>query len=214
MERNVGRAVFDPFLRGWFDDHAFGSASTDEFVTYLRAHLLAQHPEAIGEDELAKWLYGPGIPASGKPDRSAKLELVDSVRYQWLKQQLAADALGAGAWSTGQWLHFLNTLPQDLKAERLAELDQAWKLTEARNNEIAFRWYMAGIRAGYAPVKPKIEQFLLTVGRRKFVKPLFEELAKKPDDKDWAIAIYARAKPGYHPVTQAAAERALGLAAG
>jgi hypothetical protein len=180
----------------------------------LRRNLLAAHPDAISEAELARWLYGPGIPASARPDRSAKLELIDSLRSRWLGREITADALAAASWSTGQWLHFLNTLPQDLGAERLAELDAAWQLTQARNSEIAFRWYMAGIRAGYAPVKPKIEQFLLSVGRRKFVKPLFEELAKKPADKAWAVDVYARAKPGYHPVTQAAAERALGLAAG
>jgi aminopeptidase N len=214
IEQRVGRPAFDRFLRAWFDDHAFASVDTGRFVAYLRQHLLAEHPQAISDAELNEWLYAPGIPASARPDRSAKLEAVDAARTRWLAGELPAAELGAAGWSTGQWLHFLNTLPPELDAARLAELDAAWKLTAAGNSEIAFRWYVAGIRAGYAPIRPKLEQFLLAVGRRKFVKPLFEELAKKPADKPWAIEVYGRAKPGYHPVTQAAAERALGLGAG
>jgi hypothetical protein len=44
LEQRVGREVFDPFLRGWFDGHAFESADTDTFLNHLRGHLLVEHP--------------------------------------------------------------------------------------------------------------------------------------------------------------------------
>ncbi|MDB5906892.1 MAG: aminopeptidase, partial [Massilia sp.] len=44
LEQRAGRDVFDPFLRGWFDQHAFKSATTDEFVVYLKKNLLDAHP--------------------------------------------------------------------------------------------------------------------------------------------------------------------------
>jgi hypothetical protein len=47
------------------------------------------------------------------------------------------------------------------------------------------------------------------MGRRKFVKPLLEELAKTPEGLEKARAIYAIARPTYHPITQAAADLAL-----
>ena len=51
-----------PFLRGWFDQHAFQSVTTEQFVDYLHKNLLAQHPEVMGEAELDEWLHGAGIP--------------------------------------------------------------------------------------------------------------------------------------------------------
>jgi hypothetical protein len=47
-----------------------------------------------------------------------------------------------------------------------------------------------------------LEQFLTSQGRRKFVRPLIEALAK---DNGWGKAIAARVYPaaraGYHPIT-------------
>jgi hypothetical protein len=39
--------------------------------------------------------------------------------------------------------------------------------------------------------------------------PLYEELAKTPEGLAFARTVYAKAKPGYHPITQASVERAL-----
>jgi hypothetical protein len=43
-----------------------------------------------------------------------------------------------------------------------------------------------------------LEKFLCSVGRRKFLKPLYAELLKTPEDSDLARNIYRRARPGYH----------------
>jgi aminopeptidase N len=209
MEQRVGRAVFDPFLRGWFDAHAFRSVDTPTFVAHLRAHLLAAHPEAMPEAELAAWLEQPGIPAVARRAESQRLVEVEAARSAFLAGERAAGEVKVDAWSSEEWQHFLNGLT-GAKAEQLAALDAAFKLSSARNSEIAFRWYMAGIAAGYEPIKAPLEQFLLTVGRRKFVKPLYEELAKTSANKAWAESIYRTARARYHPVTQAAVDLALG----
>jgi hypothetical protein len=47
------------------------------------------------------------------------------------------------------------------------------------------------------------------VGRRKFVKPLFEALVKEPGGRERAKNIYAKARPGYHPITQATVDAIL-----
>jgi hypothetical protein len=50
---------------------------------------------------------------------------------------------------------------------------------------------------------PRLEEFLLTIGRRKFIKPLYEELAKTPEGRERALAIYRRARSTYHPISVA-----------
>ena len=83
LEERAGRAVFDPFLRGWFDSHAFQSVTTDQFVAYLRSNLLAKHPQVMSDAELDEWLYGPGIPASAKHAKSQRLVALDATTAAW-----------------------------------------------------------------------------------------------------------------------------------
>jgi hypothetical protein len=83
----------------------------------------------------------------------------------------------------------------------MAELDRAFRFTQAGNSEILFEWLMLAIRNGYKPAYNRLERFLVEVGRRKYVRPLFDELVKAPEGKARARAIYTKARPGYHPIT-------------
>ena len=91
-------------------------------------------------------------------------------------------------------------MPAKLPAARLDELDAAHALTATGNSEIAFSWLRIAIRNEYAPAMPKLESYLTTIGRRKLIKPLYEDLMKTPAGAERARAIYARARPNYHPI--------------
>ena len=44
--------------------------------------------------------------------------------------------------------------------------------------------------------------FLKRVGRRKFVVPLYTALMNRPAYQTYARETYAKARPGYHPITR------------
>jgi aminopeptidase N len=207
LEQRVGREVFDPFLRGWFDQHAFQSATTDQFVAYLKQNLLASHPEAMTEAELNEWLYGQGIPASAQRMQSPRLAALDAQRDQWLKGTLPTASLNGQQWVALEWMHFLNDIEGKATVAQLQELDQQFKLGQSRNNEIAFRFYLDSAKAGYRGVREPLQAFLMSVGRQRFVVPLYTELLKHPEDKDWVKGIYAKAREHYHPITQVAVDK-------
>lgn len=100
-----------------------------------------------------------------------------------------------------EWLHFLKALPPDLGAEKMRALDRAFSFTESGNSEIIDEWLLMAVRNRYEPAYGRLEEFLVTVGRRKYVKPLYEELVKTPEGRARAAAIYKKARPGYHPIT-------------
>lgn len=199
MEERVGRARFDRFVRGWFDRHAFRSVTTGEFLAYLHAEL----PDAMPAAELEAWLHSPELPPSAKLAETDRLAAVDAARTRWLERKVGAAELPGTAWTTQEWQHFLNALPADLASDRLAELDAAFDLTHSGNSEIAFRWHLAAIRAGYAPAREALRAYLVAIGRRKLVVPLYEALAKQSADRAWAQQVFAEAAPGYHPMTRA-----------
>ena len=66
----------------------------------------------------------------------------------------------------------------EIDGKKMVELDLAFSFTRSGNSEIAFQWLMMSIRNGYEPAFDRIEIFLTSIGRRKFIKPLYEELAK------------------------------------
>ncbi|MYM96506.1 M1 family metallopeptidase [Duganella vulcania] len=206
LEQRAGREVFDPFLRGWFDQHAFKSATTDEFVAYLKKNLLDAHPDVMTQAELDEWLYGTGIPASAKHAASPRLAALDAQRTAWLKGELPTKDLNGKAWIALEWMHFLNDIDGKANATQLQELDQAFALGKSGNNEIAYRFYLASIKAGYN-VREPLNTFLMSVGRQKFVVPLYTALLKNPGDREWANAVYAKAREHYHPVTQGSVDK-------
>ncbi len=208
LEQRAGREVFDPFLRGWFDQHAFQSATTEQFLAYLRANLLDKHPEVMKQAELDEWLYGAGIPAAAQRVVSQRFQAVDAQRATWLKGEQATADLTARSWGAAEWMHFLNDIDNKAGAAQLRELDQTFALKTSKNNEIAYRFYLASVHAGYN-VRDQLETFLMSVGRQKFVVPLYAALLKNPQDAAWARGVFAKARARYHPETQKSVDKLL-----
>jgi aminopeptidase N len=205
LEAAVGRERWDPFLRGYFDHFAFQSITTSDFLAYLKEHL----PEAANAVDLNEWTAKPGLPGGAVLPQSDALTRVDEARQAWLAGQSPASAIPMKSWSTQETLHFLSTMPADLSVERMGELDAAFGLTKAQNAEIISRWLQESVKRGYKPAYTRLEPFLTSVGRRKFLDPIYSALAATPEGKSIALEIYAKARPGYHPIAQATVDRIL-----
>jgi hypothetical protein len=106
----------------------------------------------------------------------------------------------AEKWTTQEWQHFLDFLPEILRPAQLTDLDQTFGLSQRGNSEVLFSWLRVAIRHHYRPAMPALERFLTSQGRRKFLRPLYEDLMKTDWGKVEARRIYAQARPLYHSV--------------
>jgi len=206
LEQRFGREVFDPFLRGWFDDHAFQSANTDQFVEYLKKNLLSKKPGAVTDAELKAWLDEPGIPAFATKARSRNFSIVDTARIAWQGSGTLPNSQITNEWGTQEWVHFIDGLGKTLPVDKLAALDRAYTFTGTANGEIAMRWYPLAIRSGYAEANEAAGAFIERVGRRKLILPIYAELVKTPEGLAFAKAAFEKAKPSYHPITTASVQ--------
>jgi leukotriene-A4 hydrolase len=209
LEASYGRDVFDPYLRGYFDHFAFQSITTDQMLAYLDENLIRQHPGHMSLEAVRSWIDTPGIPADAKVPVSEHFRTIATTRAEFLAGKRKADALDAKSWNTQEWMYFLDGLPKKLSKSQMESLDAAYHLTGAANAEIARRWYLVAIRSGYLPAREAMAEYMTRIGRRYLVVPLYEALAKTPDGLAFARGVYAKAKPGYHPMTQASIEKAL-----
>ena len=202
LEDRFGRDNFDSFLKNYFNHFAVQSITTEDFLAYFKENLMAKYPGKVTMDEVNAWIYGPGLPDTVRKVHSDAFEAVQKTLDQWTSGQISVAQIDASKWTTQEWLYFLNRLPK-LDKTKLRALDKAFHLTGTPNAEIAFAWYMQGIKADYAPMKPALEKFLLSVGRGKFIYRLYGALANQSsEDRKWANTVYKKARSGYHPIAQ------------
>jgi leukotriene-A4 hydrolase len=200
IEENVGREKIDAFLKKYFDEHAFKTISTEQFLAYLDANLLKGDSALYKKLDVNAWVYAPGIPANCprvKPERFVK---VDEARSVFLKGANPT-RLQTKAWSTNEWLYFLRMMPKPLSQEQMKQLDATFRFTQSGNSEIADLWYVMAIAADYKPAYSAMENFLSRVGRRKFLEPLYREMMSK-GKQEMAKTIYTKYRQNYHPLAQ------------
>ncbi|MFM7726386.1 MAG: leukotriene A4 hydrolase C-terminal domain-containing protein, partial [Flavobacteriales bacterium] len=128
-------------------------------------------------------------------------EKIDTTAALW-KQGVEISSSITSAWSPFEWVRFLQQLPSNAETTRLKKLDETFMLSTTGNNEIKFQWMMLRLRNQDESVFPLVSKFLNEVGRRKYVKPLFEELVSWPAGRKQAEVIFNQSKDNYHAITR------------
>ncbi len=199
IERAVGRERWDAFLKKYFAEHAFQSITTEQFLDYLEDNLI-QGDGKLRNTKIRdnKWVFGTGLPDSFPKVTSSELEKVNLFAREFLAGKSQADPQG---WTSHHWVYFLRRLPGSLSQAQMEDLDRRFHFTQSGNSEILCQWLELSIRSNYMAADTALEKFLISVGRRKFLKPLYAALIETPAGKEKARAIYAKARPGYHSVS-------------
>lgn len=198
MEAAAGRERFDAFLKGHFTNHAFQTMTTEAFIDEYNQEFIKGDTALAKKINIEEWIYQPGLPANCVAFTSTRFTKVDESLTNWLTGT-APEQLPTKDWSTHEWLRFVNGLPK-MSIEQMTGLDKAFHFTETGNSEIADAWFLHAIRNGYTAAYPAMESFLNTVGRRKFLTPLYKEMMKTESGKAMAKKIYGTARPNYHYV--------------
>jgi aminopeptidase N len=207
VETVVGREKFDGWLRQWFDNHAFQPATSAMILADMRANLVKGDAELERKLTLDEWVYRPGLPANAVQPLQSAFAAVDAAAAQYPASHQVDPEYWAG-WTTAERLRLLAKLPKELTHDQLHDLDAHLGLSGSGNAEILFAWLELALANRYDPAVPAAETFLGTVGRRKFVQPLFETLM---GEGEWgqpiARRIYAKTRSGYHAVTQGSVDK-------
>ncbi|MFZ9432032.1 MAG: leukotriene A4 hydrolase C-terminal domain-containing protein, partial [Bacteroidia bacterium] len=252
LEQLYGRAAFDEFLNGHFRKYAFGTVTTDLFLADLKAfheQQVALNSKLLVwrdfEPLVLAWVDGEGLPNAQVVGGFPKLE---SKEFERVEQQVSqyfasgeplhrgssipcdASVIDTSGFTTHHWLHLLRKLhtradgsPGRLSREEMAGLDARFHFTQTQNAEIACDWFVLSIQSDYRPAYQAMHDFLLKVGRRKFLMPIYEALLAQfvvkdgkyepafAQGKEMATEIFLQAEPGYHSVAARSLRELLGL---
>jgi hypothetical protein len=199
LENHVGRSSMDKFLKQYFHDHKFQTIVTEEFLEYLDQNLLNNHAVKLN---IKSWVYEPGLPDNCPEVISSRFKNVELSIQEFLNNGAKSIADQTKEWSTHEWLHFLKHLPSsDIVYKSLEDLDAQFGFSNSGNSEILAVWFLQSIKVDYQPAFKPLEKFLVKIGRRKFLQPLYQELAKNKIHKQWAKKVYENARGNYHYVS-------------
>lgn len=228
LEAAVGRNQLDLFLKKYFKHFAFQTITADRFIEYLEAQLLAKN----GTDfNYRQWIYEPGLPQNCVAIAAPRLDQIKTfatafnsgenpfkpvVKYKWIrkngkrkrvKQRIQVQYTD---YLIQEWQLFIRALEPQTNAKRLKMLDQQFYFSQTHNSEILCDWFVLAANSDYIfAIEPQLKAFLQKIGRRKFVLPIYEALARSPEGLRLGRNIFQEAKANYHSVTRNSAWKAL-----
>ena len=161
---------------------------------------------AVNVDE---WVYGERIPENIPSPVSPRIAEVDETVVKWSAGEIATADLPWNDWGYTERYRFISNIDPDVNAAQLAEMDASFKVIETGNNEVLFAWLKESVLKKYDASYPRMERFLIEVGRRKFLTPLYEAMVETGQG-DLARKIYDQARPNYHSVSRGTMDALLG----
>lgn len=198
LEEAVGREAFDAFVHRYVGLFRFQSLTTEQFLDFVAREL----PGALEKVNADRWVNGAGIPDGAPRATSAKLERLESLRSR------APDDATAKTWTPTEWQLYLEALPRPPSRELCEELQRRFGLTSSTNMEVLVSWLEVAVEAGL-DVTDRVDEVLGSVGRMKYLKPLYSALSSREDTRARARQIFEKYRGRYHPIARAVVDAQL-----
>jgi hypothetical protein len=92
------------------------------------------------------------------------------------------------------------------------QMDRVYGLSTITNCEVKFRWQWLALQAKWEPIFPAVTHFITTMGRMKYVRPLYRALVKCGENgRDLARSTFLAHRDFYHPICVGMVAKDLGL---
>ncbi|GBG64522.1 hypothetical protein CBR_g45218 [Chara braunii] len=206
LENEMGREAFDIFLKKYISRFRFQSITTTEFVDFLKVNVSGIEHRI----DLGTWMDGEGLPEDAPRTVSKVLDQVLGLAKGFSSGVHVSDS-DCATWKWEEWQIYLDNMPQKMKAADLRELDQRFQFSKAKNLEILVSFLTIAANSAFQPCFPMIVRSLMTIGRMKYLRPLYSGLMASGSSaaKELARKTFADAAPRYHPVARAVIQEVL-----
>lgn len=206
IEETVGRENWDEFLNEYFNEYAFQVMTTEVFLDVINRKLLSKDTAWANAIRINEWVHEGDLPSNCPMVTSTKFEIVDEELAAFNEGNYDLETEG---WVTQQWMYFIRELPNELSLDQMKSLDQNFSFTESGNSEIKSAWFEKVIPNNYTYADNEVQEFLVNVGRRKFLVPIYRAILESEAGIDRAKKIYKIARPNYHAVSSETLDKIL-----
>jgi hypothetical protein len=206
MEQTVGRKRWDAFLLEYMERFRFTSLTTEDFLLFLEE----KFPGLAEKIRAKEWIYEAVLPDNCPKFESKRLNELKELAAGWAQGD-RPDPEEAKRWPLDEWLVYFGELPAKMAPEECRWLDENFGLSRSRNAEIVNRWCILAAGSDYEPAYSKIQEFLGSMGRMKFLKPVYRALYEGEKTRDLALSTFRANREKYHPIVRAGLENILKL---
>eukprot|EP01126_Amoeba_proteus_P003785 TRINITY_DN1126_c0_g1_i7.p1 TRINITY_DN1126_c0_g1~~TRINITY_DN1126_c0_g1_i7.p1 ORF type:complete len:337 (-),score=63.19 TRINITY_DN1126_c0_g1_i7:212-1222(-) len=212
LETLIGEENFGALLHKWLSTYAKRTATSemwkDMFNDFARDKVDSQVLQSVDWDS---WLFGPGMPpVENKFDNSLYLQCQQLVQ-KWLAGTVNG-VDGTEGWSPSQFGLFLDTLNEEsVNRDVVTKLDHAFNFSTSRNLELRFRFFLLAIKSEHDEIIPLVQQFVSSIGRMKYVRPIYNHLKNNPKYREVAINTFLKHKSFYHNICSSMVSKDLGI---
>ena len=221
LEDLVGEEAFAPFIKVYLGHFQFKCLDSYQFKAFFLEHFAkSDAADKLDSIEWAKWLKAPGMPPKLRKVESKLIADARALTAKWSRmdggddaEEFKATEQDLNGWVVDQVTLFLDDLLanfQRMVAEgkmtkeamkgKEAELKAIYKFHESKNAEILFRLNLIALECDDEEQYDSVKEMLGSIGRMKFVRPLYKALIKNPQRREMAAALYAKHKNFYHPI--------------
>jgi len=204
LEELCGREKWDRFLRAYLTTFRFQSIVTDDFLRLLRERL----PGVAERAGAKRWIDEPGLPDDAPRPRSPRLDELRRMASR-AAEGVLPDENTALRMNPTELLVLLQALPE-LTPDVCRQLDTLLGLSRRRSLDLRHTFVLAQLRAGVPEGREAARRVLRESGRMKYLRPLYTELARRPQTRALAREIYEEARASYHPIARTVVESILG----
>jgi len=219
LEDLVGESEFARFIKVYLGHFSFKCLDSYRFKAFFLEHFKdSEAADKLKAIEWDQWLKAPGMPPRLRKVESKLIADAQALTAKWSgiggdNDEFKATEQDLNGWSVDQVTLFLDGLLADFqKMASEGKMDKAamkvkeaalkavYKFDESKNAEILFRFNLIALECDDEGQYDSVSSMLGTIGRMKFVRPLYKALIKNPDRKGMAAELYAKHKNFYHPI--------------
>ncbi|KAH8671150.1 leukotriene A-4 hydrolase [Xylariales sp. PMI_506] len=215
LDKLVGREHFDKFIPHYFQTWSRKSLDSFEFkqtfLDFFNSYGNAEIKEKIAQIPWDERFYSPGLPPKPEFDTS----YVDSclaLAEKWKQEDYKPELKDIESFTANQTLVFLQAVENfstSISAERSHLLGTTYNISSSKNAELRSAYYGIALRAGDKSEFPGIVDLLSSVGRMKYVRPLYRGL--NAIDRELAVKTFERNRNFYPSTTKGQLAKDLGL---
>jgi leukotriene-A4 hydrolase len=168
--------------------------------------------DSVAWDE---WLLKPGMPFVKLEFECAKLKLVYDLVEEFItceETNIPSKFERLRELSVEQKVIFIKKLTAQsdkISLPKINFLDLKSGFSDEINPEVVEPWLVLAIKKQMTDIYPYAAEFLGKIGRMKFIKPVYAQLAKV--DREFAIKVFEQHKDSYHSIAVAVLKKILGL---
>ncbi|WCJ19423.1 Leucine aminopeptidase [Euphorbia peplus] len=204
IERQIGRPAFDEFLKKYIATFKFMSIDTEMFLDFLKSNV----PGIEKDVDLQLWTEGTGIPPDAYEPVSNLYTKILSLANEFKLGKMPEEE-DIADWHGQEWELYLENLPKSVEASQILALDARYRLSESKDYEVKVAFLQLAIACCCRQYYGEVEKTLKTVGRMKYLRPLYTALVKgtgKEEEKILGKRVFAEARECYHPIAQGVVE--------